>query len=65
MLREGRPNGIVYWVSDCAGSAKRYNREWEKRTGNPVHWIEGAGHNSNADRPAEVNALIEQFVEGL
>lgn len=56
---------IICGEKDGAGSAKRYNREWEKRTGNPVHWIEDAGHNSNTDRPAEVNALIEQFVDGL
>ena len=37
-------------------------RAWEKRLGNPVHWIEGAGHNSNCDKPDAVNALIEQYV---
>ncbi len=54
---------LICGTEDHAGSAKRYNREWEKRSGNPVHWIEGAGHNSNCDAPDVVNALIEQFVE--
>ena len=53
---------ILCGEKDGAGSAKRYNRAWEKRLGNPVHWIEGAGHNSNCDKPDAVNALIEQYV---
>ena len=61
----GCPVLLICGEKDGAGSAKRYNREWEKRTGNAVHWIEGAGHNSNTDRPEEVNALIEQFVAEL
>ncbi|MDO4182820.1 MAG: alpha/beta hydrolase [Coriobacteriia bacterium] len=47
---------------DAAGAAKRYNEAWSKNTGLPVHWIAGAGHNSNVDSPDEVNALIEGFV---
>lgn len=63
--KSGCPVLIICGEKDGAGSAKRYNREWEKRTGIPVHWIEGAGHNSNTDRPDQVNALIEQFIEGI
>ena len=47
---------------DGAGSAKRYNRAWERREGHVVHWIEGAGHNSCCDRPDTVNSLIEEFI---
>lgn len=56
---------IICGSKDGAGSAKRYNRAWEKRTGNKVHWIEGAGHNSNCDAPDEVNRLIEAFVHEI
>lgn len=56
------PALIICGEMDKAGSAKRYNREWEAREGYPIHWIEGAGHNSNTDRPDEVNAAIEAFL---
>lgn len=59
------PALLICGTKDAAGSAKRYNREWEKRTGIEVHWVEGAGHNSNTDRPDEVNKLIEAFLFGL
>lgn len=50
---------------DVAGSAKRYNRAWERRTGLPMRWIEGAGHNANTDAPEYVNMLIERFVADI
>lgn len=56
------PALLICGTKDMAGSAKRYNREWHRRTGIPIEWMEGAGHNSNTDRPEEVNRLIEQFV---
>lgn len=59
------PTLLICGTKDMAGSAKRYNRAWEKRTGLPVHWLEGAGHNSNTDAPEAVNQLIEQFLETL
>ena len=55
------PALLICGEKDAAGSTKRYNREWEKRSGLPLAWIEGAGHNSNTDRPDEVNALIAAF----
>lgn len=42
-----------------AGSAKRYNTEWTKRTGIPLFWVPNAGHNSNTDQSELVNTLIE------
>lgn len=54
---------LICGEKDGAGSAKRYNREWERRTGYKVHWIEGAGHNSNCDASDIVNDLIARFVD--
>lgn len=59
------PAMLVCGTKDSAGSARRYNREWTRRTGLPLHWVEGAGHNSNTDAPDEVNRLIEEFVASL
>lgn len=59
------PALLICGEKDMAGSAKRYNREWERRTGIPVHWVEGAGHNSNTDAPDVVNRLIEELLEGI
>lgn len=57
------PALLICGKKDKAGSAKRYNVEWNKKTGIPIAWIAGAGHNSNTDKPDEVNRLIEQFIE--
>lgn len=56
---------LICGTKDAAGSTKRYNREWEMRSDNMVHWIEGAGHNANCDEPELVNKLIKQFVESI
>lgn len=48
---------------DKAGSTRYYNRRWGRRTGLPIHWIEGAGHNSNTDNPEQVNGLLLRFVK--
>lgn len=58
------PALLICGDRDAAGSARRYNRAWARRTGLPVEWIKGAGHNSNIDAPQRVNELIERFVEG-
>ena len=50
---------------DRAGSAKRYNREWARRSGYPLVWVPGAGHNANTDRIDFVNGQIGEFVQGL
>ena len=50
---------------DGAGSSRRYNRTWTKRTGFPLVWLKGAGHNSNTDVPDQVNRLITGFVEQI
>lgn len=55
------PALLICGTKDHAGSCIRYNKAWHKRTGIPIAWIEGAGHNSNTDRPEEVNRLIEEL----
>lgn len=50
---------------DQAGSCKRYDKAWHKRTGIPLRWLENAGHNSNTDQPELVNRLIEAFAQKI
>ncbi len=52
---------LICGEKDAAGSTRRYNRAWTEKTGFPLVWIKDAGHNSNTDRPDEVNALISEF----
>ena len=59
------PALLICGERDRAGSCVRYNRAWHRRTGIPIRWIKGAGHNANTDAPEEVNRLIEAFVSGL
>lgn len=59
------PALLVCGDKDKAGSTRRYNRQWTKKEGFPIAWIANAGHNSNTDRPQEVNAAIERFAAGL
>lgn len=59
------PALLICGEKDAAGSAKRYNKAWHKKTGIPMEWIKGAGHNSNTDAPEIVNSLIQKFVHGL
>ncbi len=56
------PALLICGTKDHAGSCIRYNKAWHKKTGIPIHWIEGAGHNSNTDKPEEINQLIEAFL---
>ena len=56
------PTRLICGEEDKAGSAKRYNREWERREGMPVHWIAGAAHNSNCDQPDAVNKILEELL---
>jgi pimeloyl-ACP methyl ester carboxylesterase len=56
------PALLICGEKDRAGSCVRYNKAWHKKTGIPIEWIKGAGHNSNTDEPDIVNKLIEEFV---
>ena len=59
------PSILICGEKDQAGSAKSYNRRWAKKENLPVFWIKDAGHNSNTDRPEEVNRIIWTFVGTL
>ena len=53
---------LICGEKDHAGSCIRYNKAWHKKTGIPIEWIKGAGHNSNTDAPETVNGLIEKLL---
>lgn len=57
------PALLICGEKDHAGSCVRYNKAWHKNTGIPIVWIANAGHNSNTDRPDEINGLIAEFAE--
>ncbi|MGX8692722.1 MAG: alpha/beta fold hydrolase [Clostridia bacterium] len=59
------PALLICGEKDRAGSCIPYNKAWHKRSGLPIRWIEGAGHNANTDRPEEINRLIGDFLETL
>lgn len=50
---------------DRTGKVLQYCREWSGAVGLPLHIIEDAAHNSNADNPDAVNALIDSFIAEL
>lgn len=56
------PALLICGRKDHAGSCIRYSKAWHKNTWIPLEWIEGAGHNSNTDKPEEINALIDKFL---
>ena len=59
------PALLICGEKDRAGSCVRYNRAWHRKTGIPLAWVKGAGHNANTDEPDAVNALIEAFLAKL
>ncbi|MDO4866481.1 MAG: alpha/beta hydrolase [Clostridia bacterium] len=59
------PALLLCGEKDRAGSCIRYSKAWHRKTGIPLEWIKGAGHNANTDAPEQVNRLIEAFVEAL
>lgn len=73
MLAQAVQAGVSYTIPcpvqllcgefDAAGSAKRYNDRWARRTGYPLLWVPQAGHNSNTDAPDFVNQVLVDFVE--
>ncbi|MBO7253109.1 MAG: alpha/beta hydrolase [Oscillospiraceae bacterium] len=50
---------------DNAGSARSYNRRWNRQEGHRLVWLKGAGHNANTDAPEQTNRLIEEFAQSL
>lgn len=59
------PALLICGRKDHAGSCIRYNKAWHKKTKIPLNWIEDAGHNSNTDKPDEINKLIKKFIDNL
>ena len=59
------PAILICGEKDRAGSAKSYNRRWAKKEGLQVYWIRDAGHNSNTDKPEEVDQIIRDFVRSI
>lgn len=47
---------------DRTGKVRKYNEQWHKREGYPLHIIKGASHNANVDKPEELNRIIEAFI---
>lgn len=56
------PALLICGDKDRAGSTMRYNKAWTKKSGIPIEWIRGAGHNSNTDEPETINGIIQDFV---
>ena len=56
------PALLICGEKDRAGSCVRYNKAWHKKSGIPIEWIQGAGHNANTDAPETVNRLIEGLI---
>ncbi len=59
------PALLICGTEDRAGSCIRYSRAWHRKSGIPIEWIKGAGHNANTDKPEEINRLIEEFTGGI
>jgi len=59
------PGLLICGTQDHAGSCIRYNKAWHRNTKIPLIWIEDAGHNSNTDKPEQINSLIEEFVANI
>lgn len=59
------PALLICGEKDHAGFTAKYNRRWHEQTGLEIHWIKDAGHNANADKPEEINAIIENFLDSL
>ena len=59
------PALLICGKKDHAGSCIRYNKAWHKKSGIPIRWIEDAGHNSNTDKPEEINGIIREFVASV
>ncbi len=56
------PAILICGTRDRAGDVKKFNRMWAEREGLEIVWLDGAGHNSNNDMPAEVNETIERLI---
>ena len=58
-------NSPVKSLQVSAEYLKKHNKAWHQKSKIPLKWIEGAGHNSNTDKPELINSLIEEFAAGI
>lgn len=56
---------LISGEKDKTGKVRSYNRKWAKNTGYPLMIIKDAAHNSNVDKPDEVNECIRVFLSKL
>jgi len=53
---------LILGDMDKVGKVATYNKMWASKTGYPLMMIKNAAHNSNDDRPEEVNKIIEDYL---
>jgi len=53
---------LILGDKDQVGKVASLNKMWASKTGYPLKIIKNAAHNSNDDRPEEVNKIIEDFI---
>lgn len=53
---------LILGEKDRTGKVVQYNKAWAQKTGYPLKIIKGAAHNSNVDKPEEVNDCIRSFL---
>jgi len=56
---------LILGDKDKVGKVASYNKKWANKTGYPLMIIKNAAHNSNYDRPKEVNKIIEDLLAGI
>lgn len=56
---------LILGEKDITGKVRQYNIAWTKRTGFPLKIIRSTAHNSNVDKPREVNNCIRKFLSAL
>ncbi|MBO4847443.1 MAG: alpha/beta hydrolase [Lachnospiraceae bacterium] len=57
------PVMLIVGEYDKTGKVIAYNKEWAKDLDVQITWIKDAAHNSNDDRPDQVNKYIEEFLK--
>lgn len=56
---------LLVGARDRTGKVMTYNRGWHRREGFPLHILENASHNANADCPEQTNRLLKAFLQTL
>lgn len=53
---------LVIGASDYTGKIAEYCRKWSEKTGYPMHVIDDAAHNANADNCDDFNDAVNKFL---